>query len=985
MTAPAHGSPSSPGSPGTLSSRLVRGAGVIIVSSVMFTFISYWRTAAVVLCDLASTAYYIGGAVEQAIGPAAPWFILAVMLFSYAVRSVYIESCSLFVRGGVYKVVKEALGGFLGKLSVSALMFDYVLTGPTSGVSAGQYIMGLLLDSLKIIWPNMDIPDDTAKDIKRWGAVLIACAVTLYFFRQNLIGIHESSGKALKIMQATTVMAVLIIGWCILTLIVQGLPPGNSMPSPIPDLQRKVEYEEVERVNPSTGKPENVWKQERDPQTGKMVLVPKTEEELEVVNPTTGAKETIWATEAEVVNPATGKKEKVWKTADDKVVLKKDLVRRTGKERPAPKINEAIKALRLQEDPLGFIGRWFPNLADWIRNPSSWLSLVGLIGLFIAFGHSILAMSGEETLAQVYREVESPKLPNFKKAAFIVFVYSLGLTATISFMAVLLIPDNVRMKDYSENLIGGLAMNVWGHPYVKLALNAFVVVVGFLILSGAVNTAIIGSNGVLNRVSEDGVLPDWFLRPHPRYGTTYRLLYLIVGMQLATIILSRGNMLILTEAYAFGVVWSFVFKALAMVVLRFKDRSPREYKVPLNFKVRGVEIPFGLIFIFLVLAFTAILNFFTKEVATIGGILFTLVFLITFMVSEHYHEKRRAGAHHEHLEQFNRYTAPEITPEGLGLTKSYRKLVAIRSPQNLFMLERALAETDPETTGVVVMTAKVLPPMSSQNGAPEASELDVYDQQLMTAVVDRAEKAGKEVKPLIVPTNNPLHAVLKTARDIQAHELLMGASNKYTADEQLEQIAFYWISLHDGNPAPLTVRILSRERDMYLDLAGGNRIPKISERRARSVQELRAAGVGVDRVLLLHDGTPASSDLFHAVLTMLDREVSLGLVSVVPPGSSPHNGPGVVHQDEERARQLDRPLNVHALQIVDGPAIVELARSELYDVIVLPLPAESPADPLGHLDERGKYIVRHAHCRVMLASTPVIPDEVVDRTPSARQ
>ena len=127
---------------------LSRPVQVIIVSSVMFTFISYWRTAAVVLCDLASTAYYIGGIVEEAIGPAAPWFILAVMIFSYAVRSIYIESCSLFVRGGVYRVVKEAMGGFLAKLSVSALMFDYILTGPISGVSAGQYIIGLLLDTI---------------------------------------------------------------------------------------------------------------------------------------------------------------------------------------------------------------------------------------------------------------------------------------------------------------------------------------------------------------------------------------------------------------------------------------------------------------------------------------------------------------------------------------------------------------------------------------------------------------------------------------------------------------------------------------------------------------------------------------------------------------------------------------------------------------------------------------------------------------------
>src|SRR6266704_3641236 len=135
--------------------RALQAAKVIVVGSVMFTFISYWRTAAVVLCDLASTAYYIGGIVEQAIGPAAPWFILAVMLFSYAVRSVYIESCSLFVRGGVYRVVKEAMGGPLAKLSVSALMFDYILTGPISGVSAGQYIMGLALQFINLLAPEV--------------------------------------------------------------------------------------------------------------------------------------------------------------------------------------------------------------------------------------------------------------------------------------------------------------------------------------------------------------------------------------------------------------------------------------------------------------------------------------------------------------------------------------------------------------------------------------------------------------------------------------------------------------------------------------------------------------------------------------------------------------------------------------------------------------------------------------------------------------
>jgi hypothetical protein len=103
---------------------------VIVASTVMLSFISFWRAAAIVLADLASSAYYVGGDSEQVIGKSAPWFILAVMLFSYAVRALYIESSAMFVRGGVYRVVKEAMGGTMAKLSVAALMFDYVLTGP---------------------------------------------------------------------------------------------------------------------------------------------------------------------------------------------------------------------------------------------------------------------------------------------------------------------------------------------------------------------------------------------------------------------------------------------------------------------------------------------------------------------------------------------------------------------------------------------------------------------------------------------------------------------------------------------------------------------------------------------------------------------------------------------------------------------------------------------------------------------------------------
>ena len=101
---------------------------IVVATSVMLSFISFWRAAAIVLNDLASTAFYIGGITEEAIGKAAPWFVLAVILFASAVRAVYVESCAMFTRGGVYRVVKEAMGGTVAKLAVSALIFDYILT-----------------------------------------------------------------------------------------------------------------------------------------------------------------------------------------------------------------------------------------------------------------------------------------------------------------------------------------------------------------------------------------------------------------------------------------------------------------------------------------------------------------------------------------------------------------------------------------------------------------------------------------------------------------------------------------------------------------------------------------------------------------------------------------------------------------------------------------------------------------------------------------
>jgi amino acid transporter len=221
-------------------------------------------------------------------------------------------------------------------------------------------------------------------------------------------------------------------------------------------------------------------------------------------------------------------------------------------------------------------------------------------------GHSLLAMSGFETLAQVYREIEAPKLKNLQRTRLIVIIYSLVFTSSVSFLGVMLI--RAQRAKYLDNLIGGLSMFLAGAIAIRLVFHAFVVLVGTLILAGAVNTAIIGSNGVLNRMAEDDVLPGWFRQPHPKYGTTSRIINLIAILQIATILLSGGNAIMLGEAYAFGVIWSFAMKGLGVLVLRFKCPGTQQWKVPLNFHLGQTEIPLGLGLITLTLFSLAIIN-----------------------------------------------------------------------------------------------------------------------------------------------------------------------------------------------------------------------------------------------------------------------------------------------------------------------------------------------------------------------------------------
>src|SRR3989475_1925617 len=449
--------------------------------------------------------------------------------------------------------------------------------------------------------------------------------------------------------------------------------------------------------------------------------------------------------------------------------------------------------------------RLSPSALGWLAH-SSLPHMFGIVAILIALGHSVLAMSGEESLAQVYREIESPKLPNLKKAGLVIFVYSLVFTSLVSFFAVMIIPDDVR-QGFLENLIGGLAMNLQGPLIARLVFHGFVVVVGTLILAGAVNAAIVGSNGVLNRVSEAGVLADWFRQPHPRYGTSYRIINIVAGLQLLTIFLSRGSVIFLGNLYAFGVIWSFAMKGLAVLVLRYTEPGQqREFRVPLNPKIGGLEIPLGLAFITLTLTAIAVVNLFTKPDATVSGIVFSGVLFGIFTFSERYTHKR--GLTHPELDEFNLVPGEEITPKTVG-ARPGNIVVLVRDYNTLYNLAHVLDRVNPEKQDVVVLHVRVLTRGGSgEHGLAPDQLFSTNEQLLFTRALALAEKSGKPIRLTVVAANEIWDGILRAAESLQASTIVLGLSPKMPATEEAKLAGDAWERLPAPKPQ-LTLEIYS--------------------------------------------------------------------------------------------------------------------------------------------------------------------------------
>jgi hypothetical protein len=240
------------------------------------------------------------------------------------------------------------------------------------------------------------------------------------------------------------------------------------------------------------------------------------------------------------------------------------------------------------------------------------------------------------------------------------------------------------------------------------------------------------------------------------------------------------------------VIWSFAFNAVSVLILRYKrPDAPRPWRVPINPKIGGRELPLGLLGIAVVLFACALVNLFTKQVATIAGVTFTAGFFVVFVVSERITARRRAAGS-AMLDQFQLETGEDIGVGVLGCRPG-GVLVPVRDYNTLSQLDWILSEPESEHRDVVVLTVRVLG--SGQGGAPGLDDTQIfseYEQHLFTRVVSVAERHGRKVILLVVPGTNVFDAIAQAAVQLKSSLMVVGESEIMTPDRQALLVGEAW-------------------------------------------------------------------------------------------------------------------------------------------------------------------------------------------------
>ena len=248
--------------------------------------------------------------------------------------------------------------------------------------------------------------------------------------------------------------------------------------------------------------------------------------------------------------------------------------------------------------------------------------------------------------------------------------------------------------------------------------------------------------------------------------------------------------------------------------------------MPLNFRLGSLEIPLGLGLTTLTLFALSIINLFTKQVATLAGVGFTIICFSIFVISEKV--TRKHGGAHAELDMFNLEAGGELTPVVLGV-RPENTLVMVRNYNTLYNLSAVLDRVNPRDQDVIVIHLRLLARAGAGEHELSAEELfGVNEQDLFTRALALAEKKGKSIHLAVAPATEKWDGILRAAQSLQSSTIALGLSSWRAIADEARMAGLAWEALPEPRPH-LTLEIYSpsgQEHVFYL----GPHAPRLTSR-----------------------------------------------------------------------------------------------------------------------------------------------------------
>ena len=439
------------------------------------------------------------------------------------------------------------------------------------------------------------------------------------------------------------------------------------------------------------------------------------------------------------------------------------------------------------------ITRW--RLVDLV-----WTCLVG-------FALAVPLIGGGDSLIRGAHELPPPRVQALRRVGLITVVF-VGLIATLgTFLFVLLVPASDQSLWVNAPL-AGLAQHFSGPRSLRDLMAIGIAAAAAMLLVPAIHAALADAEQTLHRFSADGTLPAGLATLHTRFGTPARAVDVTVIAVVLVVLASGGRVAWLARAYAIAISVMLVLTIASLVRLRRTSHGPPPFRAPVNLRVGAREIPLGLLLSAGVLVVSGAVMILSGDVASITTGVFIVALSFWFASGER--EKTPVEAMPDE-DGFDLLLAAELSPPQIEVRPG-NVLVPVRNPHLLAHVVAALQT--PGDRDVVVMTARLLGSDVSEDAAGQTTPTP-YERRLLSDVVALAERIGRPVRLLIVPTRNVLDGIVSTVLRLRSSDVYVGESTTLSAEDQARLLGEAWE--HADKPEALDVRLVIYHRSGRAD------------------------------------------------------------------------------------------------------------------------------------------------------------------------